>query len=56
MNAHSLTVAMLAALLAVLTLASSAWAGCAWVLWVSGIERNTHVTDYPWTPTPPSKV
>ena len=33
MNARTLTVRMLAALLAVLTLASSAWAECAWVLW-----------------------
>jgi hypothetical protein len=33
MSAHAFTVTILAALLAVLTLASVAWAGCAWVLW-----------------------
>ena len=33
MKAHTFVVTMLAALLAVLTLASSAWAECAWVLW-----------------------
>jgi len=35
MNAHTRVVPLLAALLAVLTLASSAWAESAWVLWAT---------------------
>lgn len=35
MNARPFAVTILAALLAVLTLAPSAWAGCTWVLWMT---------------------
>jgi len=40
MNARTFTVPLLAALLAVLMLASSAWAECAWVLWAATTERD----------------
>jgi len=33
MNTHTFAVTILAALLALLSLVSSAWAECAWVLW-----------------------
>jgi hypothetical protein len=41
MNARTFAVTMIAALLAVLTLASSAWAECAWVLWSTLMKRST---------------
>jgi hypothetical protein len=43
MNARTFAVTVLAALLAVLALASSAWAECAWVLWES-------VSNAAWEP------
>jgi hypothetical protein len=45
MTTRSLATTILAALLAVLTLVSSAWAGCAWVLWRvdHDVQRTLHV-------------
>jgi hypothetical protein len=45
MTTRSFATTILAALLAVLTLVSSAWAGCAWVLWRvdHDVQRTLHV-------------
>ena len=48
MNAQSCAAAILAALLAVLTLASSAWAECAWVLWLGATANAGSVRPEPW--------
>jgi len=42
MNVHTFAVTILAALLAVLTLASSAWAEYAWVVWVTVAQADPH--------------
>jgi hypothetical protein len=47
MTIGSLAMKTLAAILVLFTLASSAAAECAWVLWASGIQNNTHIPDYP---------
>ena len=44
MNVRAFTVTMLVVVLVVLTLASSAWAGCAWVLW--GRPKNDSRADW----------
>lgn len=44
MNVRAFAVTMLAAILVVLTLASTAWAGCAWVLW--GRPKNEPRSDW----------
>jgi len=40
MNARTFSITILAAVLALLTLASSAWAECAWVLWQQSLEAG----------------
>jgi hypothetical protein len=44
MNVRTFTVTMLAVILVLLTLASAAWAGCAWVLW--GRPKNDPRGDW----------
>jgi hypothetical protein len=50
MNSQNVTLTLLAALLPVLTLASSAWAECSWVLW-----WNVDVADGNKPPQPSVK-
>ena len=40
MNVRNIAMTILLVLLAVITLAPSAWAACAWVLWVVAPEQN----------------
>jgi hypothetical protein len=51
MSARTPTVTMLAALLAVLTLASSAWAECAWLMWQQrvAVDGQGNIKQ-PWEP------
>jgi hypothetical protein len=45
MTNRTFVVPLLAALLAVLTLASSAWAACAWVLWTTTTVRSINYEE-----------
>jgi hypothetical protein len=54
MNVRTPTMTILAVLLAVLTLASSAWAECAWVVWQNerlGPDGTGAVLIARWAPT-----
>src|SRR5262249_57701870 len=53
MNARNATVPILVALLAVLALASSAWAECAWLMWQQRVAVDAHgKVKQPWEPLP----
>jgi len=55
MTPRAFGMTILAALLAVLTLASSAWAACAWVLWAGNTVPATPPWWIPWTVKNPGR-